>query len=71
MNSNFTTNSTEILCDDTLNSTIAMINSEIDFIDIIPSPYFYGSTIIFIILLLCVLTFIFILKSRKKFLFPK
>ena len=33
--------------------------------------YFYGSSITFIILILCVITFIIILKSKKKFLIPK
>ena len=49
-----------------MNSTIS---DNLNFQDFITTPIFYGSITIFIILLSCVITFIFILKSRKKFLF--
>ena len=50
------------------NSTLSTSN-ENDFIDIISSPLFYGSTIIFIILILCILSFITFLKNKPKLLF--
>ena len=71
MNSNYTKNLTENLYNDTLNSTISIIDNENDFIDVITSPCFYGGIIIFVFLLLCIITFIFILKSRKNVFFFK
>ena len=67
MNQNCTNNFTSTL---SLNITTNSSNN-LNFQDIITNPCFYGSIIIFIILLSCVITFIFILKSRKKWLFPK
>ena len=43
--------------------------NNLNFTDIILNPFLYGSSIIFIILIACIITFIFILKSKKKFLF--
>ena len=48
-----------------------MLKDNNDSIDIILNAIFCGCSIIFIILTLCVTTFIFILKSRMKWLFPK
>ena len=49
------------------NSTLSSSN-DLTFTDVITNPFFYGSSIIiFIILLSCTITFIFILKSKKKF----
>ena len=50
----------------TLNSTIS---DNLTFKDIITNPFFYGGIIIFIILLSCIITFIFILKNKPKLLF--
>ena len=49
-----------------MNSTLS---NDLTFIEILTNPFFYGSSILFIFLLLCVITFIFILKSKKKLLF--
>ena len=43
--------------------------NDLTFTDIILNPLFYGSSIIFIILISCIITFIFILKFKKKLLF--
>ena len=50
----------------TLNSTLS---DNLTFKDIISSPYFYGSIIIFIIIILCIISFIIILKNKPKLLF--
>ena len=50
----------------TLNSTTS---NNLNFQDVITNPYFYGSFIIFIILISCIITFIFIIKSKKELLF--
>ena len=55
-------NSTTPLYD---NSTLSDENN-LNFIEIITNPLFYGGIIIFIILISCIITFIFILKSKKK-----
>ena len=63
MNENNTNNFTSSLSP---NITTTLPNN---FVDIITNPFFYGGIIIFILLLSCIITFIFILKSKKKFLF--
>ena len=60
-NNNFTSTILPIL-----NSTLS---NDLTFIEILTNSFLYGSSIIFIFLLLCVITFIFILKSKKKLLF--
>ena len=65
MNSNCTNNFTTTLSPN-MNATLS---DNLTFQDIITNPFFYGGIIIFIILLSCIITFIFILKSKKKFLF--
>ena len=45
----------------TLNSTIS---DNLTFQDVITNPFFYGNLIVFIILILCILSFIIILKSK-------
>ena len=58
-----------------MNSTIlptmnSFILDNLTFQDIITNPFFYGSSIIFIILLFCVIFFIIILKINiRKWLF--
>ena len=52
-----------------LNSTISKIDDN-DFISIVTNQIYFGSKIIFIIVITCVLTFMFILKSKKKWLSP-
>ena len=55
---------------DNYTSTILLnITDNLSFKDLITNPYFYGSSLIFIFLISCIITFIFILKSKKKFLF--
>ena len=54
----------------TLNANLSDENN-LTCTDVITNPLFYGSSIIFIILLSCVITFVIILKSKKKWLFPK
>ena len=44
------------------------ITDNLTFTDVITNPFFYGSSIIFIILISCIITFIFILKSEKEIL---
>ena len=56
------------ICTSTLNNTSS---DNLNFQDIITNPLFYGGILLFIVLLSCVITFIFILKSKKKRLFPK
>ena len=53
---------------ETINSTLSSSN-ENNFTDNITNPLFYGTSIIFIILILCILSFIFILKNKSKLLF--
>ena len=60
-NNNFTSTILPIL-----NSTLS---NDLTFIEILTNSFLYGSSIIFIFLLLCLITFIFILKSKKKLLF--
>ena len=60
-NNNFTSTILPIL-----NSTLS---NDLTFIEILTNSFLYGSSIIFIFLLLCVITLIFILKSKKKHLF--
>ena len=38
-------------------------SDDLTFTDVITNPYFYGSSIIFIILISCIITFIFIHKK--------
>ena len=45
--------------------------NDLTFTDIILNPFFYGIIIIFIILILCIITFIFILKNKPKLLLAK
>ena len=56
-----------------MNSTTPLYDNstsnDLTFTDLIINPFFYGGIIIFIILISCIITFIFILKSKKKFLF--
>ena len=63
-------NSTSLSYNETTNSTLSL-SDNLNFIEIITNPYFYGSSIIFIILLSCIITFIFILKSKPKLLLAK
>ena len=55
-------------CTSTLNSTLSDENN-LTFQDVILNPVIYGGIIIFIIIILCTRTFIYILKSRKRWLF--
>ena len=50
------------------NITTTLTNN-LNFTEIIINPFFYGSSIIFIILISCIITFIFILKNKPKLLF--
>ena len=58
---------TTTLLDENYTSTLnTTLSNNLTFKDIISSPLFYGSEIIiFIILLLCVITFIFILNLKR------
>ena len=55
-----------------MNSTTPLYNNstsnDLTFTDIILNPFLYGSIIIIIILISCIITFIFILKSKKELL---
>ena len=51
------------------NNFKSTLTNDITFTDVITNSYFYGSSIIFIILILCIITFIFILKNKSKLLF--
>ena len=44
-------------------------SDDLNFTDVITNPFFYASSIIFIILLSSIITFIFILKNKPKLLF--
>ena len=66
MNQNFTNFTTTL--SPNMNATLS---DNLTFKDNISSPCFYGGIVIFIILLSCIITFIYILQSRKKWLFPK
>ena len=50
----------------TLNSTLS---NDLTFKDIISSPFFYGSSIILLFLLLCVISIICFIKNKQKLLF--
>ena len=50
------------------NSTLSDENN-LTFQDVITNPFFYGSSIITIFLLLCILSIIIILKNKSKLLF--
>ena len=52
----------------TLNTTLSDENN-LTFTDVITNPYFYGSSIIFIIIISSIITFTIILKNKSKFLF--
>ena len=54
-------NETSSLCIETSNSTLSDNNN---FLNFISNPLFYGCTIVFIILLLCIL-FLFLIINRK------
>ena len=67
MNSNRTNN-----FNSSLSSNITTtLPDNLTFQDVITNPLFNGGIIIFIIIILCVITFTFILKSKKEWLFPK
>ena len=63
---NSTTLNSTILDNLTLQDDQLKVDSN-QWFDVITNPLFYGGIIIFIILLSCVIIFIFILKSRKCF----
>ena len=46
-------------------------SNDLTFQDVITNPFYYGSSIIFLFLLLCILSFIFIIKSKKRLLLVK
>ena len=61
-------NSTTMLNENYSSSLNATLSNNLTFTDIILNPLFYGSAGIFIFLILCLISFIIILKSKKKFL---
>ena len=50
------------------NSTLSSSN-DLTFQDVITNPFFYGSSIIFIFLLLCIISIIIFIKNKPKLLF--
>ena len=66
MNQNCTNNNFTSTISPVLNSTLP---NNLTFQDVVTNPLFYGSTIIFVVFVLCVLSFIIILKNKPRVLF--
>ena len=51
-----------------MNSTLSSSN-DLTFQDVITNPFFYGSSIIFIFLFLCIISIVIFIKNKPKLLF--